>query len=187
MLELTEYTYQEYLNNPPKIDVPYELIAGKIIIMPPESYQNVYIAMQLLLLLSSIFPLERLSNKAEILTGGTKITSRFPDLILFDVEGIKEITEKNTSTINLDMIPPLLVIEIVSPGKQAKIRDYRIKRSEYAARGIRYYWIFDPQKKAATLLELIEGIYETIVYQENGIIHLNNFSNLEINLDKFWN
>ena len=38
-------------------------------------------------------------------------------------------------------IPPLLAIEIVSPDSIQ--RDYRYKRSEYAAVGIAEYWIVD--------------------------------------------
>ena len=37
----------------------------------------------------------------------------------------------------MDMPPPLLVVEVVSP-KQEK-RDYSYKRTEYAARGIAEY------------------------------------------------
>ena len=37
----------------------------------------------------------------------------------------------------MDMPPPLLVVEVVSPNQ--KKRDYRYKRTEYAARGIAEY------------------------------------------------
>lgn len=181
------YTYNEYLQNPPQTDFLYELINGKIVKMPPESYRNVCIALKLLQILANVFGIECISNKAEIITAGAKVTSRYPDLLVFNAEGLAEIKEKNTSTIDLDMIPPLLVIEVVSPGKEAADRDYRYKRSEYAARGIQYYWIFDPQFKVATFLELIDGIYETVVQKQTGILTLENFYNLEINLDDFWN
>jgi Uma2 family endonuclease len=42
----------------------------------------------------------------------------------------------------MDMPPPLLVVEVVSPNQEK--RDYRYKRTEYAARGIAEYWIVDP-------------------------------------------
>lgn len=47
---------------------------------------------------------------------------------------------------------PTIVIEVVSPGRDAATRDYKTKRREYLAAGILEYWIFDPQK--ATLLAL---------------------------------
>jgi Uma2 family endonuclease len=46
------------------------------------------------------------------------------------------LTGNHRSTITEDMPAPLLVVEVVSPGKANEDRDYRYKRSEYAARGI---------------------------------------------------
>jgi len=59
------------------------------------------------------------------------------------------------SLILMDMPPPLLVVEIVSPSQEN--RDYRYKRSEYAARGIAEYWIVDPIAQKVTILEWVEG------------------------------
>jgi Uma2 family endonuclease len=66
------------------------------------------------------------------------------------------------SLIFMDMPPPLLVVEVVSPN-QAN-RDYRYKRSEYAARGIAEYWIVDAIDQKVTVLEWVEGFYEEQVY-----------------------
>jgi len=67
-------------------------------------------------------------------------------------------------TITLDMPPPLLVVEVVSPGKANEDRDYRYKRSEYAARGIAEYWIVDPEARQVTLCRWVSGQYEDQVY-----------------------
>jgi Uma2 family endonuclease len=56
-----------------------------------------------------------------------------------------------------------LVVEVVSPGREN--RDYRYKRSEYAARGISEYWIVDPMQQKVTILEWVEGMYEEKVYR----------------------
>jgi Uma2 family endonuclease len=53
-------------------------------------------------------------------------------------------------------------VEVVSPKQEN--RDYRYKRSEYAARGILEYWIVDPISQKVTVLEWIEGWYEERVY-----------------------
>jgi Uma2 family endonuclease len=45
---------------------------------------------------------------------------------------------------------------VVSPGKANEDRDYRYKRSEYAARGIAEYWIVDPAQARVTVLTLVE-------------------------------
>lgn len=57
------------------------------------------------------------------------------------------------------------MVEVVSPGKANKDRDYRYKRSEYGARGILEYWIVDPFKAQITVLTLIEGLYEAAVFK----------------------
>jgi Uma2 family endonuclease len=52
----------------------------------------------------------------------------------------------------MDMPPPLLVVEVVSPNQAS--RDYCYKLSEYAARGIDEYWIVDPILGRVTVLEI---------------------------------
>ncbi len=48
--------------------------------------------------------------------------------------------------------PPILVMEVVSEGSEARERDYVIKREEYLAFGIREYWIVDPEARTVTVL-----------------------------------
>ena len=50
-------------------------------------------------------------------------------------------------------------------------RDYRYKRSEYAARGISEYWIVDAIQQKVTILELVEGFYEEKVYRGSDRIY----------------
>ena len=63
------------------------------------------------------------------------------------------------------MPSPALVIEVVSPGKLNEDRDYRYKRSEYAARCIPEYRIVDPGKVMMTVLTLVDGLYEGVGYR----------------------
>ncbi|HEY4231942.1 MAG TPA: Uma2 family endonuclease [Lacipirellulaceae bacterium] len=52
-----------------------------------------------------------------------------------------------------------LVMEVVSPGAEARDRDYNQKRADYAALGINEYWIVDPQIQRITILSLHGGQY----------------------------
>jgi Uma2 family endonuclease len=54
--------------------------------------------------------------------------------------------------------PPLLALEIVSPGNSDD--DYRYKRSEYAVREIPEYWIIDPETEKISVLLLVSDFYE---------------------------
>jgi Uma2 family endonuclease len=60
---------------------------------------------------------------------------------------------------------PALVVEVVSPGREAHKRDYVTKREEYLAYGIDEYWIVDTIKKQVMVLvrdgdAWIEQIYK---------------------------
>ncbi|MGL5938996.1 MAG: Uma2 family endonuclease [Waterburya sp.] len=184
------FTYEEYLKHEFELEGNYELEAGKIIEMPPESYQNVRIALILMMLIAEKIGIDRISNKAEIIISGSKTNARIPDITVFSETGVEEIKLKNTSTIDLNMSPPILVIEIVSPGKTARDhpsgtlrdRDYRFKRSEYAARGIENYWIIDPLEQNITFLILEDGLYVSKNLVKNRIINIDSPVNLVIDL-----
>lgn len=72
----------------------------------------------------------------------------------------KLLQETNRGTIALDMPPPELIVEVVSPGKTNEERDYRYKRSEYAARDVPEYWVIDPEESKITVFTLVAGFYE---------------------------
>ena len=63
--------------------------------------------------------------------------------------------------------------------KLTEDRDYRYKRSEYAARGIPEYWIVDAQKARITLLTLVDGLYEETVFQGPDTIKSATFPMLD--------
>ncbi|MGL6345048.1 MAG: Uma2 family endonuclease [Waterburya sp.] len=162
------YTLEEYLNcTNISHDSLYELENGQIRSMPPESWQNLQIIMYLITEITKTIPYQQVTNKAEIIISGSRVTARVPDLVVLTPEGAAELAAYKRSTIILDMPPPLLVVEVVSPGKKNRDRDYRYKRSEYAARGIAYYWIIDPQDKKFICLELNDGLYEEIVFDHS--------------------
>ena len=61
--------------------------------------------------------------------------------MILGTELVASLQGQSRRTIIDNMPAPLLVVEVVSPGKVNEDRDYRYKRSEYAARGISEYWI----------------------------------------------
>lgn len=169
-----QYTLEEYLNcKDISHDSLYELENGQIRSMPPESWQNLQIVMYLITEITKIVAYQQVTNIAEIIISGSRVTARVPDLIVLTPEGAAELAAYRRSTILIDMPPPLLVVEVVSPGKKNRDRDYRFKRSEYAARGIVYYWIIDPQDKKFICLELRDGFYdEKVLDVAQDIVHL---------------
>jgi Uma2 family endonuclease len=163
-------TLAEYLVYDNGTDQRYELVAGVIVEMPPESQRNILIALFLLTQFLKFVPLKQLSNKTEIVVGGSQGTIRLPDLVLLTHELADVMQDQRRSTITLDLPPPLLVVEVVSPGKTNADRDYRYKRSEYAARGIAEYWIVDPLREQVTVLTLVDGLYEEQIFRGDAAI-----------------
>lgn len=172
-------TLEEYLNYDDGTEKFYELVNGELVEMPPESELNRRIAMFLVAYFLQIgIPSQRLTLKTEIVVTGSRATVRFPDVMILSEELETALQGAHRSTVMLDMPPPLLVVEIVSP-KQEK-RDYRYKRSEYAARGIAEYWIIDPMQQKVTVLEWVEGLYEEKVYEREEAIASPLFESLDL-------
>ena len=159
-------TLEEFLAYDDGTDNLYELENEELIWMPSESEINRRIAMFLLIYLSQLgISSYRLSMKTEVAVSGARVSVRLPDLLLFSEELAAELEGASRSIVLMDMSPPLLAVEVVSPNREK--RDYRYKRSEYAARGIAEYWIVDPIQQQVTILELVEGLYEEKVYRDS--------------------
>jgi Uma2 family endonuclease len=73
---------------------------------------------------------------------------------------------------------PLLVVEVVSPDSIK--RDYRYKRSEYAALEIPEYWIVDPLESKVSVLLWNDGLYEELVFTGTQLIASKTFLDLKL-------
>jgi Uma2 family endonuclease len=156
-------TLEEYLSYDDGTETQYELVNGELVEMPPESELNRRIAAFLFIYFSRQgIPSQRLTMKSEIVVSGARATTRFPDVMILSEELAIALEGARRSTVMPEMPPPLLVVEVVSPGQEA--RDYRYKRSEYAARGITEYWIVDPMQQQVVVLEWVDGLYEETVF-----------------------
>ncbi|MEQ8956909.1 MAG: Uma2 family endonuclease [Coleofasciculus sp. C2-GNP5-27] len=181
-------TLEEYLNYEDGTDTRYELVNGELVVMPPESDLNQRIAIFLLIYFSQQgIPAYRLRVGTEMVVSGSRATTRLPDLMVLSEELATALEGASRSTITLDMPPPELVVEVVSPGKKGIDRDYRYKRSEYAARGIAEYWIVDPIEGRVTVLEWVEGLYEERVFQGNERIVSPLLPDLDLTCERVMN
>jgi Uma2 family endonuclease len=162
---------EDYFNYDDDTDTRYELEDGELLIMPPESDQNLRIASFLLVYFARQgIPFYRLRIGTEIVVSGTRTTVRLPDLMVLTEELAIALESASRSTVTMDMPPPQLVVEVVSPGKKNADRDYRYKRSQYQARGVAEYWIIDPIQQRITVLSLVEGLYEEAVFEGDAAI-----------------
>jgi len=154
---------EEFLSYNHDTDRVHELDNGELVGMAPESDRNERIAIALLIYFSQVGIAQAcLRVKTEVVVSGAKPTVRIPDLLILSDEGVQALEGASRSTVSLDMPPPRLVVEVVSP--ESVNRDYRYKLSQYQARGIPEYWIVDPMEDRVTLLLLVDGLYESRVF-----------------------
>ncbi|MFN6483449.1 MULTISPECIES: Uma2 family endonuclease [unclassified Nostoc] len=164
-------TFAEFLAYDDPTDTRYELVDGELVEMPTESQENCDIAKFLLFELAKHFPITLLAYKdIEVEVSGRRATCRLPDLVLHTKESKAALIGSPRNLITRDMPPPALVVEVVSPGTENRSRDYRYKRTEYAARGITEYWIVDPELKQITVCKWVEGQYEDTVLKGTATI-----------------
>lgn len=156
-------TFKKYLNlSDDGTDNRYELVDGELIELPPESGPNDAIANYLFLMLVSAgipFQLVRPHTcelQVPVLKSGDPF-NRYPDLVVLKEEHL--LLTQNRLTITLDMPPPQLVAEVVSPGQSNRERDFKRKRDQYCKRLISEYWIIDPEQEVVIVLQLESDRY----------------------------
>lgn len=161
-------TAADYLAYDDGTDTRYELEDGVLVAMPPESTENCDIAHYLFAQLLQFFPVALVAYKdLEIEVAGRRAKYRLPDLAVHSEVSKAALLGQARNTLTRDMPPPALVMEVVSPGEINRSRDYRHKRTEYAARGIAEYWIVDPELRQITVCQWVDGQYEDRVFRSD--------------------
>ncbi len=166
----TLLTFEDYLAYDDGTDTRYELVDGELVAMPPESPENLKLARFLMVQFLQYLPLDRVAYNTEVEVMGRRARCRIPDLLVHSEESLLAIQDQPRATLTRDMPPPALVVEVVSPGEANRSRDYRHKRTEYAARGIAEYWIVDPETCQVTICQWVDGQYEDTVFEVDEAI-----------------
>jgi len=179
-------SFDEYLSYDDGTDKLYELYNGKLIEVPPESGENVSIATFLLLQFVPIVGYLRVRSQGLELEVRGEPRNRYPDLTIIREEHIAQLQRRNT--IRLSMSPPVLVIEVVSPGELQRDRDYIAKRQQYENLGIPEYWIVDPQVQCVIVLNLQDQVYQEMgMFQGNSQIVSPMFPELNLTAETLLN
>ena len=170
------HTFEDYLAYADGTDAVYELTNGELIAMPPESDENLYRALKLYEALKAHIDMRQIRLQGVALAMPGQPKNRYPDLTVLRPEHPDQMRSLGQAAIKLDMEPPLLVVEVVSPGTENNRRDYVEKRNQYEWRGIPEYWILDPIKQQVSVLALTDSGYEESVFVGDGVVQSPTFS-----------
>ena len=79
------------------------------------------------------------------------------------------------------------MIEVLSEGQRDARRDRIDKPDEYAAFGVRYYWLFDPVGRTLEVFELGEDSrYVRALAAATGKVNAPGCEGLVLDLDELW-
>ena len=154
-----KFTYEDYKSLPGSETRRYELLGGKLVMVPSPSTYHQRISGRLEFILRS-FVQERglgevLDAPLDVVLGeGEEREVVQPDILYISKEREGIIAEEEIRG------APDLVIEIISPGTEERDRHY--KKTLYARHGVKEYWIVDPNAKTVEVYSLGEKGFELV-------------------------
>ncbi len=177
-------TLEEFLAYDNGTDTHYELVDGVLVEMGAESALNISIVFFLAIAFAQNgVPAYRIGNKHLIAINSERVTARDPDLTVHSEGSYDAVIVENQSLLIFDKPAPLLVVEVVSPGKPGEPnydRDYIEKRQEYAERGIPEYWIIDCDRQVILVLTLVNQSYQEQSFSGTLALISPTFPNLSL-------
>ncbi|MCY7351360.1 MAG: Uma2 family endonuclease [Cytophagaceae bacterium] len=143
-------TYEDYARLTPPDSGNYELHNGKIVFMdfPIPIHQEISSRLNAFL---GVYVLTQKLGKLYAAPMDTKFTEHDtfqPDLLFISTERLSLIGDKKIEG------APDLVVEILSPGNEAKEMSY--KRHVYETSGVREYWFIEPEKRTLSQYERVD-------------------------------
>lgn len=163
-------------------DEPGELVDGRL----EEEEVPDYLHEQLVIFLGSvlhnwIFPQGGSVAGSEAKFAVSSRRGRKPDLSVY-------LPGRRPPARGLIHVPPDIAIEIVSPKPRDGRRDRVEKTADYAAFGVAWYWLLDPQLRSLEILQLdAQGRYLHVLGASSGTLReIPGCEGLTLDLDAFW-
>ena len=148
------FTWEDLQSIPDEDHRRYELVDGSLLVSPsPNKFHQLCVYNLGTLLGANCPPHLQVLPAAFDFTPQTGVVLQ-PDVLVMDWE---------RAELNRTQVPPLLAVEVLSPG--TRMKDRVLKRAVYAEHGVPSYWIVDitdPAEPSLLALELVEGDYQVV-------------------------
>jgi Uma2 family endonuclease len=180
-------TLEQYLTYDDGTGNRYELVQGELVAMTPPTWLHLAIAKYL----ERVFDreIQRLELPWEAFREPGQQTdmssARLPDVAIVPVDAISSLEQSAILA-----IAAILVVEIVSDS--TAVQDYRNKVLEYQTKGIREYWVVDPDPFGAaqyigspklptvSIYSLVDNQYQIQRFQGTSIVLSPTFPDLQL-------
>jgi Uma2 family endonuclease len=180
-------TLEQYLTYDDGTGNRYELVQGELVAMTPPTWLHLAIAKYL----ERVFDqeIQQLGLPWEAFREPGQQTdmssARLPDVAIVPMDAISVLEQSAILT-----IASILVVEIVSDS--TAIQDYRNKVLEYQTKGIREYWVVDPDPYGAakyigspklptvSIYSLVDNQYQVQRFQGASIVLSPTFPDLQL-------
>ncbi|MBW4527868.1 MAG: Uma2 family endonuclease [Phormidium tanganyikae FI6-MK23] len=185
-------TFKEYLDFCETSQERYELVRGELQLMTSPTWLHFLIAK----FLERAFETEiaELQHSWIVVQGAgqqtTSDTSRLPDISIVPFDAISDCLDQ-TAVLT---IAAILVVEVVSDS--TALQDYREKVTEYQNKGIREYWIADPdpfgaakyigspKRPTVSVYSLVDGVYQVKRFQGSDRVISPTFPALQLTAEQ---
>jgi len=176
----SELTLDEWFALPE--DEPGELVNGHLEEEEVPDYLHELLVMLLGKFLSNWIPHGGLVAGSDAKFAVSSGRGRKPDLTVY-LPGSRRPPARG-----LIRVPPNIAIEIVSPTPRDGRRDRVEKLADYAAFGVAWYWLLDPQLRSLEVLELdAQGRYLHVLGASTGTLEkIPGCEGLTLDLDALW-
>ncbi len=164
-------------------DEPGELVDGVLVEEEvPDNVHEVVLAWLLIRLGIWVEGRDGVVMGSEAKFAVTARTGRKPDLTVF-FGGLRALPRRG-----INRRPPDIAIEVVSPTPRDARRDRVEKLREYAAFGVHYYWLVDPELRAIEILERSSrGRFSHVIALSEGVARrIPGCEGLTLDLDALW-
>lgn len=163
-------------------DDPGELVGGRLVEEEVADYAHeTVVSFVNALLRGYVVPRGGFVAGSEVKLGVGQDQGRKPDLSVYLPGG--KVPPRHGPV----RVPPDIVVEVISPAPVDVRRDRVEKILDYAAFGVRWYWIIDPAVKVLEILELTsDHRYALVLGAADGSVTLPGCGDLTLDLDGLW-